>query len=388
MIRLNNGYTSRLFHFLFQKKDNEIQALNGIRALSISLIFIVHTWGFALPILPPELQHSTTSRIFLNTNSGVDLFLLLSGFLISLGLKQQWKKTGTLDIRLFYKKRILRIFPAYYVFILVTTLLLFASHTPFRLNGILIDALYLSNYLPGQLPHTWSLALEEQFYLLFPFLAQYVLFKVNYNKRILLLFILYAIPVSLRTLIFLGGVESYQDFSLRIYNPAHTRFDSIVAGILLMEIYTEKNNWFSRLNGRISFLLFSLALILLYLGHNSYYTPDSINYHITRFNFINSGFSVLFIIALGKNRLNRFFSSGFFRPIARTSYTMYLWQFIFGGIGARLTPGLNFSVFSWSSYLYGLFSVFFFNFLFSILLFGLVEYPFLRKKEMLNKTRI
>lgn len=378
------GYKEVLF-LLTRKNEKEIQSLNGLRVISIALIFIVHTWGFAIPIVAAEILHSKVSEILTNSASGVDLFLILSGFLISLGLKMQWNRTGRIDFILFFKKRILRIFPAYYVFLLISLIVFVIYKVPFSYKGFIIDIFYLSNYFQGQMPHSWSLALEEQFYLFFPFFAHYILFKRSTSKRLIILLLLYLIPTISR--IYLLATIQNMDaltYAFKIYKPAHTRLDAVIVGIILMEIYTEKNAIVQFMNkGKNQYVTFLISLLLLYFAHTTSHINGQVMQALFRYNFMNIGYAFLFILFLGKNYLSDFFSKGFFRPIARVSYTMYLWHFIFGGIGARLTPFLNFNPFTWTMLIYAWTFVFLFTFFLSTFAFGIIEYPFMRKKENL-----
>ena len=377
-------YLKNILTFLSKKKENEIQSLNGLRAFSISLIFIVHSWGFFVPFASNEIVNSKISEFFFNATSGVDLFLILSGFLISLGLKKEFLQNGRIDFKLFFKKRILRIFPAYYFFLLISVIIFIRYNVPFQGTGLMVDFFYLSNYLPGQLPHTWSLSLEEQFYLLFPFIAHFFLFQISPQKRMYSLLLLYLVPGIIRILIFSGQELNVDEYAARIYKPAHTRMDAIVTGILLMEFYTEKSMQIKTFSSRLAFFpVFAISLVFLYFGHihNAFQLP--LLKGIFRYNFINIGYGLIFLLALGNNPLSSLFSLPVFRPIARLSYTMYLWNFILGGIGAKFAFGLKLAPFQWSMVIYAYFTVFVSITLLSVIPFGLIEYPFLKKKETL-----
>jgi peptidoglycan/LPS O-acetylase OafA/YrhL len=106
---------------------------------------------------------------------GVDLFFVLSGFLITTILVRQRRETGTIDLKRFYWRRSLRIFPLYYLF-LAGLVLLYAVTDQEKLAGYLgalpVYALYLTNWIEIEGFNTfhrgWSLAVEEQFYLVWP----------------------------------------------------------------------------------------------------------------------------------------------------------------------------------------------------------------------------
>jgi peptidoglycan/LPS O-acetylase OafA/YrhL len=95
----------------------------------------------------------------------VDLFFVLSGFLISGLLFKGYKKSGRINVLTVLLRRGFKIYPPFYVFILITMLV----ETPHRPN-MLAEIFFVQNYLPGVRPHTRSLAVEEHFYLLLPLL--------------------------------------------------------------------------------------------------------------------------------------------------------------------------------------------------------------------------
>ncbi|HXU00773.1 MAG TPA: acyltransferase [Polyangia bacterium] len=129
--------------------------LDGLRGLAILLVLV----GHAIPGLLPL------------AGTGVMVFFVLSGFLITSILNEERRHTGTVSLRRFYIRRTLRIFPAYYTMVAIVALLaVFGLVAGVDFRNVVICALYLRN-LGGTsqvLGHAWSLALEEQFYVLWP----------------------------------------------------------------------------------------------------------------------------------------------------------------------------------------------------------------------------
>ena len=117
-------------------------------------------------------------EIFPGGSVGVQVFFVLSGYLITLLLLREWSRIGRLDLRRFYMRRVLRLAPALIAVVIATTVLFEVVD---RGAGRLVYAedalLYLSNWVRamdrsmGPLAHTWSLAMEEQFYLVWPVVA-------------------------------------------------------------------------------------------------------------------------------------------------------------------------------------------------------------------------
>ena len=139
--------------------------LDGIRCLAIVAVIWHHTPG----------RESLSVPILLRGYLGVDLFFVLSGFLITTILIREEKKTGTISLRNFYARRSLRIFPLYYGFLLALAIWSwFTDRAEFyEYSSILPYYLfYLTNFVDGGsrifFEHGWSLAVEEQFYLLWP----------------------------------------------------------------------------------------------------------------------------------------------------------------------------------------------------------------------------
>jgi len=140
-----------------------IAGLDGIRALSV-LAVVWHHSHSPIPGLP------ISGHGFL----GVDVFFVLSGFLISMLLLQERKEAGAISLRNFYARRTLRIFPLYYAVIAVLACYyLWIGSGDGRdqfLDGLPFLATYTSNWVhvSGLMSITWSLSTEEQFYLVWP----------------------------------------------------------------------------------------------------------------------------------------------------------------------------------------------------------------------------
>jgi peptidoglycan/LPS O-acetylase OafA/YrhL len=141
-----------------------IPALDGIRAIAVLLVLFYHLGNErALSFFPGPL--------------GVLGFFVLSGFLITWLLLKEQEKTGSISLKGFYRRRALRIFPAFYVFwtVSVGSRLLWHGEGQVPWSQAFSAFFYVSNYFhaifhpsPDFIIHTWSLSAEEQFYLLWP----------------------------------------------------------------------------------------------------------------------------------------------------------------------------------------------------------------------------
>lgn len=199
--------------------------LDGVRGISILLVLMLH------------LGFSFIRGGFL----GVDIFFVLSGFLITSLLVQEANTKGSISLKKFYIRRALRLGPAVLVFMLGTGIyaLFFLSQEQARLTyqGILLTLSYVSNWVfafnedvkVGPLGITWSLAIEEQFYLLWP-LIMVLLLKLKVRRRVILLMtVLTIVAIALhRKLLMEGGVRIE-----RMYYATDTRADALLIGCLV-----------------------------------------------------------------------------------------------------------------------------------------------------------
>lgn len=140
--------------------QERVPALDGLRAIAVALVILRH---IGRPVVPGGFL-------------GVDLFFTLSGYLITSILLEEHKKYGSISLRHFYLRRSVRIMPALWLLLLAALLArnLVVSHL-FSLREILFAGTYTMNWTRAfhfggisLLGHTWSLAIEEQFYLLWP----------------------------------------------------------------------------------------------------------------------------------------------------------------------------------------------------------------------------
>ena len=157
------------------------------------------------------------------------VFFVLSGFLITHLLLKEINRTSTVDLKKFYFRRTFRIFPPFYVFLAVVAILMAFAHLPVTWGHLAAAATYTWNYarLPENWPlgHCWSLALEEQFYLLWP--ASMVFFSKRTNLRIALGVVLLSPFSRVVTYYAWPSMRYHIDMML------HTHLDTIMMGCLL-----------------------------------------------------------------------------------------------------------------------------------------------------------
>lgn len=166
--------------------------------------------------------------------AGVDLFFVLSGFLVSGILFVEYQKYSQLKLARFYLRRGLKIWPAFYTMTAVSLLVLaFKAGPPIAPRQLLAELFFLQSYIPGLWGITWSLAVEEHFYLLLPPVLLLVRGKRERPFAVLPYLFIGVAVVALACRFAAGwndfGNTDYQHF---LY-PTHLRIDGLMFGVLL-----------------------------------------------------------------------------------------------------------------------------------------------------------
>ncbi|TGL92750.1 acyltransferase [Leptospira barantonii] len=385
---------------LLYHRDNEIQSLNGLRAFAIVLVILNH---YALAW--KDVGTFQSDSFFW---SGVDLSFVLSGFLISKGLLSDWNRNGTINFKQFYLKRTLRIFPAYFFFILFSLvasnfalkvaqkkgLILESYILSFRLSNAWGDFVFLGNYFPGMNIHTWSLSIEEQFYLVFPLLCSLFLFKRVSHHRQFFLWGLVLIPTSVRIAVYMTTTYPLSpEYFDEIYLPTQTRFDSLLMGVIAMDLFTSHKNLMDRLRreDRLYYPLLFLFFSFLFIAHWVHQGTTGFFTQTFKYNLLNIGFAGILLLAVVRleSRFARFLSMRMFVPIARLSFTIYLWHLVLIGaalsiLGIKSEPTSNLTFFVQFTAVLGLIVIL------SVPFYILIEYPFqfLRIKILPQKKKV
>jgi peptidoglycan/LPS O-acetylase OafA/YrhL len=203
-------------------------ALDGLRGIAILLVMLTHAGV-------PNLDAAGSV--------GVTLFFVLSGFLITQQLSCEHEGTGRINLRRFYARRARRLLPALSLLLMAVAAYLLSSHQ--SLLPVLLAAGYVTNIAnalgqtQGNLDHTWSLSLEEQFYLLWPLLLPLV---ARRGRPVLFLVLAATVSAALRSGLWLAGAPIY-----RIYSGPDTRADAILVGCALAFLATRVDTrWVNR----------------------------------------------------------------------------------------------------------------------------------------------
>lgn len=167
---------------------SRIAGFDGIRGLSVLAVVCTHLHVYSAVHEASLLSARVIPMI--HGSTGVQAFFILSGFLITYLLVKEHEATGRISLRNFYVRRTLRIFPIYLLVLILTLCMSMWLETGVNRKSFLYAFLYAYNFIPKEsysslIGHTWSLAVEEHFYLLWP-----ATFVVLFHRRPEYLFVL------------------------------------------------------------------------------------------------------------------------------------------------------------------------------------------------------
>jgi peptidoglycan/LPS O-acetylase OafA/YrhL len=336
------SWAARAWHFsrsaLYARQPDHRAPLDGLRAIAALLIVLFHcaVW---LPLKPAfrELPPGVLS-LFRQCWIGVDLFFVLSGFLIGQILWLQLRQGGV-NFKAFYIRRIFRTFPLYYV-VLTASVFLFSRADLWRvlysgqpwaatLAGSWANYLYVSNYtygmfVPNALSWGWSLCIEEHFYLVFPAALAMLFRQARGWVRPLVLATLALVPLLCRAIAYVRGPDSAV-FNW-LYPGSHTHSDGLVVGVLIAYAYVFHlrgcTTWVTRL-GPLTWIM-GLACLGAVFRWGGLFQPGVFPTVLQFFVLaIGTGLLLLNGLFLG-NWVSRFLGSPRWVPLARLSYSLYL----------------------------------------------------------------
>jgi len=205
-----------------------VPSLDGLRAVAIALVLIGHALVAHVP------RTGWGIRMIENAGAvGVSLFFAISGFIITRLLTRERRQTGQIHLWRFYARRAIRLWPALWVLLLVTGLLGVAGVVSVHVKDIVAALFFVTDYVPGPhagiLYHTWSLSIEEQFYLLWPVLLLGLSF--HRARRFIAIAILAAPVVRVISYLIVPSWPTEYQF--------HDRYDVLAAGCLLALCWNE-----------------------------------------------------------------------------------------------------------------------------------------------------
>ena len=289
-------------------------AIDGLRFLAFLLVFFHHSGRII------------GSFFFIKTGwAGVELFFLLSGFLLTKLLLYEYKQANSIQLYKYFIRRILRIWPLYFLYLLLIIFVsLFLTKYPLSVPRLIGTIFFYDNILTaGQgfnnnfaTGHLWSISLEEQYYLLLPFLIP-LLAKQSAKKMKLLIIISFILLFILRYLIARKGLGYPYLYVLPF------SCDSFLAGIILgLGTY---DVWIKKINSTLAFVIGAGLFTLLYflpprtaIGPNLviiYFVPAAAFFFI----FIS-------VVYADGGLFNRVFTNKPIRYLGKISFGLYVFH--------------------------------------------------------------
>lgn len=287
--------------------------LDGLRGVAVVLVIVFHLG------IPPFHRGG-----FL----GVEVFFVLSGFLITSLLVGEWGVVRRISLRYFYARRVIRLYPAQLALVLtvaVAALVITSGSTREDfLAGSLFSLLYVGNWVKafnwhgqGALTHTWSLAIEEQYYLVWPLVAIATLKRGGTRALVWVALAMVAFFSIERIVLYLNDASL-----LRLYNGTDTRAPALLLGSALGAAIAG-GHWLPR----IPTWLTTAAVTAIVVG--SIVLEDSRELHA----FILLPFDVVVAVAIAgcalgslTTPIGRVLTNRFAVKLGLLSYSLYLWH--------------------------------------------------------------
>lgn len=308
-----------------------IKGFDGLRAISILMVLCTHLglydsweltgWQFGL-------SNSISGA------AGVNVFFTISGFLITTLLLNEKKRTGTIGYKNFIIRRFLRLLPTLLLFYAVILFLIITGSLDIKISALLISFCYAYNFVPNrlyysELGHTWSLAVEEQFYVFWPWVLYFFrkngLLVIAATLFFLALVAIYFVPnirVEFHGRAYFIGESFHAD---RFFLPA-------IAPIMIGSAFAVFNffnavqvqNIISKTPIKIVFILLIFSAFLIPIG--------LINYSFV-FQALGYGSLLLYIAHHQSAIITGIFEWKPLAFIGKISYGIYVWQGLFLGTG-------------------------------------------------------
>jgi peptidoglycan/LPS O-acetylase OafA/YrhL len=354
--------------------------LDHLRAFAISFVLIYHYRSFGHPAWVEAVGKFGWT--------GVDLFFVLSGFLISTELFKELSKTRTISLTKFFIRRSFRILPAYLLLIAI-----YFRIPAFREREALPPLLKFLTFTQnlgldlskgGTFSHAWSLCVEEQFYLLLP-LALVLLYRSQIFKKagyLLPSLVVFGLTIRLLTwyLLVVPHIDDDNFWVIWykwIYYPIYTRLDGLITGIAIAALFRFKADIAARI-AKHGNLLFLSGIVILACAYFVCFNERSYYATIYGFPLVAMGYGAVVISAISPGSFLHSYRIRITEKLAGLSYGIYLIHKGIIHLVQKYASGMGIPMESNRMLLICLFFVL----LGALLLQLVVERPFLRLRKM------
>ncbi|CAM3157957.1 acyltransferase [Chryseobacterium flavum] len=307
--------------------SERLHGLDHLRSLAIILVLMYHYRMFKHPLwLENAGKFGWT---------GVDLFFVLSGYLISGQLFKETEKKGQINLRFFYIKRFFRIIPPY-----AFTLFLYFTFPFFREREALPPLWKFITFTQnfglnvideGTFSHAWSLCIEEQFYLFLPLFLLFLkqIRRLKHLPGLILLLVIFS--SGIRWIVWNEFLISGNDNSLefwklwymKIYYPTYTRLDGLGIGVLAGYLM-QYSSWFKKNVHRYGNRIFFLGILLLGISFGICNDPATERASVFGFTLVAFSYGFIVLSAVSSSSFLSRYRSYFTAQLAVLSYAVYL----------------------------------------------------------------
>lgn len=338
---------------LFIRPSSNFPVLDGFRALSMLMIIVFHACTIYASMQPQvELidmidQSGWALAWVWNSDKSVDIFFVISGFLITGILLRQIDKEGKIRFGNFYLRRFLRLSPAYWFVLAIYVML----NLP-NVENAWANILYVNNFLhydDQAMNWTWTLAIEEQFYLVYPVILMLLvnntknplrwmwgLLGLSFVIRFAVIMMDEAIRTTPGSVIATDHEFHAYHFSV-LYDNLYTRYGALLCGCIAAYYYFHheealrdflNSTWGKALEFASFFCIVFLMSMPVLSQQFDGYTSLAVIYQTVSRNIFSASIAYLALVCLEKSYLswglNLIFSNRFWYPLAQLSYSMYL----------------------------------------------------------------
>jgi peptidoglycan/LPS O-acetylase OafA/YrhL len=299
------------------KKLEHIPSLDGIRALVVLVVFFSHV---------PYFGHIAPGGV------GVTILYFLSGFIISTLMRVEYENNKDVCFKKFFTRRIYRIFPPLYVVIILVLLLIYFGviESSFTVGGLLSNVFHYTNYfvilgdrntahlLPG-MAVTWSLAVQEHFYLLFPMLFLIGAKRLNRLSFIKVLVCICIVVFCWRYYLLTQDGEHLR----RIFWATFARIDSILFGVILAMAYNPALDKKPETSNKVQFGVLIVAIGVLFF---TLIPKNHLFREVFRYSIQGIALMPIFYLAISQHNwlIFKALNTWPIRWLGKISYTFYL----------------------------------------------------------------
>lgn len=291
--------------------------LNGIRAIAALIVVIWHTDQFARLFELKKIGYHENGM----AGHAVDMFFVLSGFLITYLLLVEKEKTGTINLKKFYLRRILRIWPLYYFALAISIILVYLGVVPdieqFSSSVLLYlflmaNVAYITGIAISSISPLWSVGVEEQFYLIWPHIVK----KTSKYLRTFILFCLAFIIVKVAFyILFTPKSEIFKFMS-------YTRIDIMGFGAIGAYLVYSKSKWLNIIY-RKEIQIIAWVILCISIFYHPLHLLDFADKELNAFFYL----ILILNVATNKDSLISL-ENGIMNYLGKISYGIYVYHMI------------------------------------------------------------